>query len=349
MRVHATSRRRPAGLAAAVVTVSIALAGCGGTGGPVPGTASPGTQPPSSSLVTGSPGPAATSIVAAGAQTIRTQNGSADWLAIAGGTVWGAGIEDGIGRWDAATGSFVGSTKAPDQCGAMDVGFGSVWSAGCDDAHPRIIRIDPVTAVARFIDLPEAPPDSETSIGVGEGGAWLIIGKDQRQLVRIDPATNRIAATYPVPGTPSAVRAGGGAIWVSDPDRSAVHRVDPKTGAIAATIATGSAPRFIAFGAGALWTLDQDAGSVSKIDPATNTVSATIDIGAPVEGGDIAVGGGFVWARGNPTLLVKIDPKTDTVVAVYGPPSGSGSVAADDAAVWVSAHDIDTIWRLPLR
>ena len=36
----------------------------------------------------------------------------------------------------------------------------------------------------------------------------------------------------------------------------------------------------------------------------------------------------------------------DTVVARYGPPSGSGSVAADEDAVWVSAHDVTTVWRL---
>jgi hypothetical protein len=31
------------------------------------------------------------------------------------------------------------------------------------------------------------------------------------------------------------------------------------------------------------------------------------------------------------------------------PSAGSGGVAADDDAVWITAHDVTTIWRLLLR
>jgi hypothetical protein len=33
----------------------------------------------------------------------------------------------------------------------------------------------------------------------------------------------------------------------------------------------------------------------------------------------------------------------------YGPPSGSGSVAADDTVAWITAHDTGSLWRLPLH
>ena len=61
------------------------------------------------------------------------------------------------------------------------------------------------------------------------------------------------------------------------------------------------------------------------------------------------MGGGSVWVRVSDALIARIDPTTDTVIERYGPPAGSGSVAADADAVWVSAHDINTVWRLPLR
>jgi hypothetical protein len=32
----------------------------------------------------------------------------------------------------------------------------------------------------------------------------------------------------------------------------------------------------------------------------------------------------------------------------YGPRSGSGAVIVDPGALWISAHDIDTVWRLEL-
>lgn len=115
-----------------------------------------------------------------------------------------------------------------------------------------------------------------------------------------------------------------------------------------ARIAVGAGPRFLAVGEGGIWVLNQFDGTVSRVDPGTNTVTATITVSdAAVEGGDIAAGGGSVWARVSDSLVARIDPGTNKVVARYGPSAGSGSVAADHEAAWVSAHDINAIWRLP--
>jgi virginiamycin B lyase len=69
----------------------------------------------------------------------------------------------------------------------------------------------------------------------------------------------------------------------------------------------------------------------------------------PITGGDLAIGGAFVWARISSALVANIDPQTNTVVARFGPASGSGSVAADDQAVWITAHDVDKVYRLPIQ
>ncbi len=71
--------------------------------------------------------------------------------------------------------------------------------------------------------------------------------------------------------------------------------------------------------------------------------------GTSIEGGDIAVGGRSVWARVSDSLVARIDPATNTVTQRPGRPAGSGSVAADDAAVWISAQDIDRVFRVPLQ
>ena len=163
----------------------------------------------------------------------------------------------------------------------------------------------------------------------------------------MDPATNAVTGRFPIEGTPTAVRAGlGGGLGLATPRANHILRVDPASGEIVATIDVGIQPQFIAVGEGALWTMNQRSGTVSRVDPATNSVTATIELGEQVQGGDIAVGGGYVWLRGSRTLLFKIDPATNEVVARYGPHAGSGSVAADDTAVWITAHDITTIWRL---
>ena len=59
---------------------------------------------------------------------------------------------------------------------------------------------------------------------------------------------------------------------------------------------------------------------------------------------------GAVWVtEASNARLVKIDPATNAVVARYSPTAGSGSVAADGDNVWVSAHDHDVVYRLPLK
>ena len=58
---------------------------------------------------------------------------------------------------------------------------------------------------------------------------------------------------------------------------------------------------------------------------------------------DGEITGAVRTSGGNDTLLW-----TGGLVGSYGPPSGSGSVTADGEAVWVSAHDVPAVWRLPL-
>ena len=86
---------------------------------------------------------------------------------------------------------------------------------------------------------------------------------------------------------------------------------------------------------------------MTRIDPRTGRTDR-IAAGVAGEGGDLTAGGGSVWARGSGTLLTRIDPGRRRVVARYGPPSGSGAVIVGGGAVWISAHDVNAVWRLPL-
>ena len=108
----------------------------------------------------------------------------------------------------------------------------------------------------------------------------------------------------------------------------------------------GPAPRFLAAGEGGVWTLNQGDGTVSRIDPASNRVVATIATEVPGGGGDIAAGAGRIWVRASKTLLQVIDPRDNTIVERYGPTAGSGAVRANASHVWVTAHDIHTVWVL---
>jgi virginiamycin B lyase len=340
------------------------VAGCGGTATPtptiVPPTAAPTpasttapTPPPSeiastvppTPTVTATPElPASVDIVAAGALMIPATH-DVDWTVVVEGEAWVAGLGDGIGVLD-ASGKLTRSVAAPGSCESMDVGFEHIWSASCDPAG--VIRVDPATGKVDRMDIDAPILDSEASIGAGEGAVWVVAGVAGDQLVGIDPKSLEVAHRYTIPLQGAGVRAAFGGVWVTRPNFHDLLRVDPVTGEVVATIEL-TGPRFLAVGEDGVWVLNAGDGTVSHVDPATNTVKATISVGGEVPGGDITVGGGSVWVRGGPYLLTQIDPVTDTVTARYGPQSGSGSVGADDGAVWATAHDVAMIWRLPLK
>jgi YVTN family beta-propeller protein len=190
-------------------------------------------------------------------------------------------------------------------------------------------------------------------VAAGDDAVWVVSLGPDHVLARIDPLTDAVTGSFPIEGVVGdlgGVRAGYGGVFVAVPGSDAVLHIDPANGTVTATIAVGAAPRFMAIGEGSVWAMNEADGTVSRIDPATDTVVATILVTPTrVEGGDIAVGGGSVWARISDQLVAKIDPATNEVVARYGPAAGSGSVAADDDAAWISAHDVDAIWRLPLH
>jgi hypothetical protein len=133
---------------------------------------------------------------------------------------------------------------------------------------------------------------------------------------------------------------------VTVPDEDLLLRIDPDRPSRRTEIMVGSGPRFLAVGEGAVRTLDAGSGTVTKVG-ADGMVLATITVSnTPVRGGDMAVGGGYAWARISDALVARIDPATGATLRM-GPRAGSGSVAADEAAAWISAHDINSIWRLP--
>ena len=329
------------------VLLAMAAAGCAGSPSAQPATAEPTVPPATQGPLASANLPPLTDLEEAGAAIFRVEP-LPDFAVVANGYLYvgGAGSHlSHIAKVD-KQGKVVADLAIPGgTCGSLDVGFGAVWSMTCPG--PGLARIDLATDAVTTV--PVGPnPFSEASVGAGEGAVWIMVLGATRQLVKVDPVTSAIVASYPIDGTPHAVRAGLGGVWIADSLANVVHRFDPATERILASIAVGALPQFLAIGEGAVWTMNQSDGTVSRIDPATNTVTTTIAVGEVMAGGDISVGGGFVWVHSEATLLFKIDPATNTVVARYGPALGSGGVAADESALWVTVHDEATVWRLPL-
>src|SRR5215217_1584943 len=341
------SRQLVAGALGLVVLVLIG-GGCGANDGnqepnATPTIASTGTPATTAPSVDGS-----LDINEAGAQKLTLPG---DWLAAGDGAVWISQTFE-IDRIDPGTGEIEAKVTVPEgACEATAFGFGALWTATCE--KPGLSRIDPRTnTVTGHLDL--AVPtqlDGEGSVGAGEGGIWLAVdgaGCSACRVARVDPQTLRVTAHVRVKVGAAGVRTGSGSVWVTNPRLDIVERIDPHRNAVVGSTKVGDAPRFLAVGAGGVWTIDQQGGTVTRLDLKTGAKRATIRAHLEGLGGDITTGDGAVWARTGTTLLTRIDPGTNTVTQRYGPESGSGAVIVEGDNVWISAHDVPAVWRLPL-
>lgn len=281
--------------------------------------------------------------------TILKIPGYVDFLVADGKAVW-ATNEGRIEKLEHDRSQPTAVVTIPAPCGAMALGFGAVWVANCGDNS--LYRIDcDSERVTSIIPTGLADSAGELSVAVGAGSIW-VLSDSKGILSRVDPQADKVIARINVAPNSYAATFGFDSVWISNTGsqtgdgKGYIQRIDPRSNQVAATIPVGPSPRFLAAGEGGVWTLNQGDGSVSRIDPDTNTLTATIQAGVNGPGGDIAAGAGSIWVRGKQILLLRIDPKTNRVVEKFGPPAGSGAVRVADGLVWITAHDIQTVWVL---
>ncbi len=273
---------------------------------------------------------------------------SGDWMSAGGGAIW-ANWRDTVVRVDPQTGEVTDEIPFPETaCQGNGFGFGAFWTATC--ATDGLARIDPKTLEVTHVELPTSDFHSGNStIGVGEGGIWLV-GDDKRcqacVLIGVDPKTLEVEHEVEIEKGSASVATGLGAVWVTNPKQGTVTRVDPHTGEPISETAVQGGPQHIAVGEGAAWVFDQLEGNVIRLDAEGEEVEVVLADMAGA-GGAIRTGEGSVWVRGGLTLLEEIDPETNEVVARYGPQSGGGNVLTAYGYLWVSRFD--DMWEDVLR
>jgi DNA-binding SARP family transcriptional activator len=123
-------------------------------------------------------------------------------------------------------------------------GAGSVWTL---NGLSGVTRMSPDGQIVRRIDLHGAAPDQ---IAFGAGSLWIADGTN-RQLLRIDPGTNKVAQRVIFGESPSAAAIGYDSVWVADYLADVVWKVNPILGRVERSIAVGERPIAVAVGDGA--------------------------------------------------------------------------------------------------
>jgi virginiamycin B lyase len=185
----------------------------------------------------------------------------------------------------------------------------------------------------------------------GAGSLWVGAWRD-REVVRIDPQSNRVAARFPAGGqNPAGLAVDAATIWVAHPDTDEVVRLDTRTGQLLARIRLDPLPfqfgpgdrRFrpslVAVGAGAGW-VASGRGAVARIDAASNRVAAVIKL--PHQGPEgIAVAGRIVWVAEGGHGVARIDAASNRLLGTVRLDVQAERVAADGGTIWVGGPTTD--------
>jgi YVTN family beta-propeller protein len=240
-------------------------------------------------------------------------------------------------------------------------------AAGCgsDGGETSTSRPGPKRAPLQFASPGSITTPSTLDIRVGgvpgevvvaDDGVWATINRNEKhsEVVRIDAATNRVAATVPVDGNPFELAAGEGSVWVTGnfaDGGDLLHRIDPETNEVVATLSfPGSYAQPLAAGEGSVWLLLTDrrerSVSLARIDPESNAVAAKVPIAlgrevSYVDGLIAAHGAVWILALGTgaggyegPGDILKFDPDSSRVEATI--PAEALSMGAGPGGLWVS-------------
>jgi hypothetical protein len=217
-------------------------------------------------------------------------------------------------------------------CG-LGVGAGSLWVE--DTYSSTVSRVSSRTGKRiAAIDVGGTPYDATFAYGAAWATAY---GADD--LVRIDPATNRVTARIPLDNATGVVGAFG-SIWATGTE--GVIRVDPGTGAVVARVSLPMAG-WTAAGKDAVWVTTPT--GLSRIDPVTNAVTASVAIPGPV--GDPAVVAAKVWVpRIRAARVAVVDPASNAVVETVKVGAGPFVVTEIGGEAWVPSWRGRDVWRV---
>jgi streptogramin lyase len=154
---------------------------------------------------------------------------------------------------------------------------GSLWVCNRYSALWGVTRIDPSTnQVLKRIDISGGKEYGCDGIATSPDGAvWAELASFADSdpiydvgLVRIDPATDKVAATLPMTESNviNALAADAQGVWSAKPDLGLI-RVSPKTNRPIGFLGMSGASG-IAVGAGAVWVLNNE-GTLLRITPAS--------------------------------------------------------------------------------
>lgn len=192
--------------------------------------------------------------------------------------------------------------------------------------------------------IPSAPPAAQTSGAPGTSGAPPRMRRPRMPKPGVStPGVSRLMsdivteAIIPVEGSPDWDVVTKDSAWITSARVNHVVQIVAATNKVGIVVDVPRPCSGLADGFGSIWIPSCGNHSVLRVDPATGKTQAEI-AGDPVNSeGGITTGAGSVWIVIKPSSLVRIDPKTNTIVATIDVPENTQNPLYSDGFVWVSS------------
>ena len=207
------------------------------------------------------------------------------------------------------------------------------------------ITASPTPELAEGI-LAEIPLDGSPCYLAEAGGRVWVTAFDGNELSEIDPSTNEVIETYRMPGGPCGMVERDGTLWIET--RNTLVAFDPRRAEVIDRVKIPGGVFGVTSTPTGLWGVAGRAGQVVQIDPESKRVIARVDVEPPL--GGLAVEGDQIWTVAARSELVRIDPRTHSVVDrialdAYEPEG----LAIGGNFLWVSSSFEGEVLRVDIR
>lgn len=197
-----------------------------------------------------------------------------------------------------------------------------VWLA----SGGHVLRIDQMQDKL-IASIPIDGLDDQDSISASSA-VWVTVAS-LHEVVEIDPSSNSISATVPVPGYPVQIAADQSGVWVisATGGQALLMRIDLTSRAVALRIPLSGTPTLgLAVGEGSVWV--DDGGDLLRVTPDGTRTRLPGAGGSP-----IAIGAGSVW-EGESSGVLRLDAASGDVLARI-PTVAPIGLAFADGSLWV--------------
>ena len=209
----------------------------------------------------------------------------------------------------------------------------AVWVASTGPY--AVHRIDPKTNTLASVMLSGEPC---AGLALGFGSLWVPMCTAKPSLAKIDLATNRVTAVFPVgpAAAEGGIATGAGRVWLMVDRSGALAGIDPETGAIHHTVKLPAGSYNPYFSDGDVWVTRQEGSELTRVDASQGAIRSSARTGPHPRFLTAAAGAIWTLNQGDGTLS-RIDTASLRVTTIaLDTPGHGGDIGFGGGMVWTT-------------